>query len=87
MDPIDERYQIQKELGRGGMGIVYLGPDELLDRPVAIKVVSDPNLDTKSRSRILREARLAAHLNHPNIVAVYDAGETEGNPYIGMEYI
>ena len=87
MDPIDERYQIQKELGRGGMGIVYLGHDELLDRPVAIKVVSDPNLDTKTRSRILREARLSAHMNHPNIVAVYDAGETEGNPYIVMEYI
>ena len=54
MDPIDERYQIEKELGQGGMGVVYLGHDDLLDRPVAIKVVSDPNLDTKSRSRILR---------------------------------
>ena len=87
MNRIDERYQILGELGRGGMGVVYLGHDEVLDRDVAIKLVSDPQLDEKGRARVLREARLAGQLNHPNIVAVHDAGETGGNPYIVMEHI
>ncbi len=87
MDRLAQRYQIERELGRGGMGIVYLAHDEVLDRPVAIKVVSEPNLDAKGRARLLREARLAAQLNHPNIVAIHDAGETGDTAYIAMEYI
>ncbi len=69
------------------MGIVYLAQDEVLDRPVAIKVVGESNLDAKGRARLLREARLAAQLNHPNIVAIHDAGETGDTAYIAMEYI
>ena len=54
-DRLAQRYRIERELGRGGMGIVYLAHDEVLDRPVAIKVVSEPNLDAKGRARLLRE--------------------------------
>ncbi|MGH2620808.1 MAG: protein kinase domain-containing protein, partial [Anaerolineales bacterium] len=86
-DWLAQRYQIERELGRGGMGIVYLAHDEVLDRPVAIKVVGESNLDAKGRARLLREARLAAQLNHPNIVAIHDAGETSSTAYIAMEYI
>lgn len=87
MDQIDQRYRIAKELGRGAMGTVYLGHDEVLDRDVAIKVVNDPKLDEKGKARMLREARLAGQLNHPNIVAIHDAGETDGIPYIVMEFV
>jgi len=87
VDRLAQRYQIERELGRGGMGIVYLAHDEVLDRPVAIKVVSESNLDANGRARLLREARLAAQLNHPNIVAIHDAGETGNTAYIAMEYI
>ena len=87
MDRLAQRYQIERELGRGGMGVVYLARDEVLDRPLAIKVVSESNLDAKGRARLLREARLAGQLNHPNIVAIHDAGETGSTAYIAMEYI
>lgn len=69
------------------MGVVYLAHDELLDRRVAIKVVDDPSLGIKGRERLLREARLAAQLNHRNIVAIHDVIETDGVPHIIMEYV
>jgi ABC-type oligopeptide transport system substrate-binding subunit/predicted Ser/Thr protein kinase len=72
---IQDRYRVDSELGRGGMGIVYRAEDTLLERPVAIKIVSAAGLGTEGRSRLLQEARAAARLNHPNIVAVYDVGE------------
>ena len=87
LESIAERYEIESELGRGGMGVVYLAHDELLDRRVAIKVVNDPSLGKNGRDRLLREARFAAQLNHPNIVAIHDAIETDGTPHIVMEYV
>jgi serine/threonine-protein kinase len=84
---IGKRYRLERRLGGGGMAIVYEAWDERLDRPVAVKVLAD-NLaeDADVRRRFLREARLAAQLSHPNVIAVYDAGEHDGRPYIVMEY-
>jgi eukaryotic-like serine/threonine-protein kinase len=82
------RYRVDEVLGSGGMALVYRARDEELDRPVAIKVLAD-NLaaDEAFRKRFLREARLAAQLAHRNVVQVYDSGETDGRPYIVMEYV
>lgn len=79
---------IQRELGRGGMGIVLLGRDERLDRPVAIKVLP-PHLaaDGDTRERFLREARMAAQLSHPNIVPVFRADELGGFAFFAMGYV
>lgn len=85
------RYRIDAELGRGGMGVIYRAHDQVLDRDVALKLLTDPALGPEGRSRLLREARAAARLNHPNIVSVYDAGEADGpegaTPFIVMEYV
>jgi eukaryotic-like serine/threonine-protein kinase len=82
------RFRLERAAGHGGMATVYLGRDDELDRPVAIKLLAE-NLagDQAFRERFLREARLAARLSHPNVVSVYDAGEDEGRPYIAMEYV
>jgi eukaryotic-like serine/threonine-protein kinase len=82
------RYRIDRELGRGGMGIVYQATDLVLDRPVALKVLPDQLRDNPQALRnFVREAKAAAKLNHPNIVTVYDAGEQDGRTYIAMEYV
>ena len=82
------RYRIERELGRGGMAGVYLARDEELHRPVAVKVLAEHLGDDETfRARFLREARLAGRLSHQNIVQVYDAGETDGRPFIVMEYV
>ncbi|BCS31104.1 hypothetical protein TBR22_A03040 [Luteitalea sp. TBR-22] len=78
-------YHVRDRLGHGGMGVVYLGYDPMLDRPVAIKVLKVP--DEETRRRFLREARLAAKVHHPHIVSIYAVGEHEGNPYLAMEFI
>jgi eukaryotic-like serine/threonine-protein kinase len=96
MDPILEQlsphlagqYEIERELGRGGMGVVYLARELRLDRHVALKVLpphltSDPTI----RERFLREARTAAQLSHPNIVPIYRAEEVGGFAYFAMAYI
>jgi eukaryotic-like serine/threonine-protein kinase len=82
------RYDVERELGAGGMGQVLLGRDVALDRPVAIKVIA-PDLASSpaSRERFLREARTVARLRHPNIVAVYAAGEADNLLYFVMEYV
>jgi len=82
------RYRIGQPLGQGGMANVYLAHDEELDRPVALKILAD-NLagDATFRDRFEREARLAARLSHPNVVGVFDVGESEGRPFIVMEYV
>ncbi len=81
-------YRIVERLGAGGMGIVYLAEDPRLGRRVALKRVSDPALTTPdARAHLLREAAMAATLNHPNIATVYDVLEEEGRPYIVMEYV
>jgi ABC-type oligopeptide transport system substrate-binding subunit len=83
------RYHLEVELGSGGMGTVYRAHDTLLDRPVALKVLSNTGLGTEGRLRLLREARAAAKLNHPNIMAVYDAGEDAAHDasFIVMELV
>lgn len=87
-DLIGDRYELGGQLGAGGMARVYLAHDRLLDREVAIKVLSDPYAsDPNFVERFRREASAAAGLNHPNIVSVYDRGEADGSYYIVMEYL
>ena len=82
------KYQIERPLGRGGMGAVFLATDTVLRRPVAIKVlVSAADNADRSPARLLREARSASALNHPNIVAVYEIGEENELAFISMEYV
>ena len=82
------RYQIEKVLGTGAMGAVYLARDETLDRPVAIKVPKFPDgAGEEVIQRFYREARSAAAITHPNICAIYDIGEDEGTYFIAMQYV
>ncbi len=86
--PARTRYRLIRELGRGGMGIVYHAEDVLLQRPVAYKVLPDAiREDPKALEYFLREARIAASLQHPNIVTIYDAGQAADEIYIAMEYV
>jgi serine/threonine protein kinase len=87
IDPIGP-YQIQKRLGRGGMGVVYQAYDSALRRVVAIKFLS-PRLAVMplARARFTREAQAAAAINHPNVVTIHAIGEYEGLPYLVMEYV
>ena len=82
-----ERYRLDSELGRGGMGTVYRATDLELHREVAVKVLSATAQDTDARERLLREARAAAALNHPHIVAIHDVGESSGFPFLVMELV
>jgi class 3 adenylate cyclase/ABC-type oligopeptide transport system substrate-binding subunit/streptogramin lyase/predicted Ser/Thr protein kinase len=81
-------YRIERLLGEGGTGAVYLAIDENLDRPVALKLLP-PELsrDERFRKRFLREARMAAHLEHPGIVPIYAAGEADGQLYLAMRHV
>jgi serine/threonine-protein kinase len=81
-------FTIQRVLGRGGMGIVYLANDTRLGRPVALKVLDVYEIpDAEKKSRFLHEAQAAAAIRHPNIATIYEVSETEdGMPYIAMEY-
>ena len=85
---INERYEIIKSIGEGGMANVYLAKDIILDRKVAIKVLrGDLANDDKFIRRFQREALSASSLSHPNIVEMYDVGEDNGNYYIVMEFV
>ena len=86
---LPERYRDPKPIGRGGMGEVYCATDELLARPVAVKVLAERYaVDHEIRQRFTREALAAARLSgEPNIVTIYDVDEFEGRPFIVMEYI
>ncbi len=85
---INDRYEIIKTIGEGGMANVYLAYDIILERKVAVKVLrGDLATDEKFVRRFQREALSASSLSHPNIVEVYDVGEDTGNYYIVMEYI
>ena len=86
-DVLNHRYRLDAELGRGGMGVVYRGHDLLLARDVAVKMISQAGLGTEGRARLLREAQAVAQLNHPNIITLFDAGETDGTTYIVMELL
>jgi len=81
------RYIIRKELGNGGMGVVYLGWDTDLHRLVAIKRILPQYDDARLVERFLRERRVIGHLDHPNIVSVYDSGVHLDQPYLVMKYI
>lgn len=84
------RYEILDEVGQGAMGTVYRARDPLIERTVAIKTVPIAQLRQEgadAESRFLREAQSAGRLSHPNIVTIYDVGETDGLAYIAMEYL
>src|SRR5207249_1752162 len=82
------RYSIDRELGRGGMGVVYLARDVHLDRPVAIKLLPPDRAQQPSlRERFLREARMAAKLSHPNIIPIHAVEETAGFVYYVMAFV
>ena len=81
-------YRIERRLGRGGMGIVYLAVEPGLDRRVALKLVApDAAADEVFRARFAHESRIAASIEHPNVVPIYAAGEHEGMPFIAMRYV
>ncbi|MFT5144884.1 MAG: serine/threonine protein kinase, partial [Thalassolituus oleivorans] len=82
-------YRIVKELGKGGMGVVYKAEDTKLDRTVALKLLAPHMLSSESdRARFYREARAAAALHHPNIATIFEIDETgDGSPFIAMEYV
>ncbi len=82
-------FRIERELGRGAVGVVYLAHDTKLDRPVAIKSLpAEVMANPKARSRFAREARVLASLNHPNIATIYDEfQETEDVAYLILEYV
>ena len=85
---INNRYEIVKSIGEGGMANVYLANDKILDRKVAVKVLrGDLSSDDRFIRRFQREALSVSNLSHPNIVEVYDVGEEDGQYYIVMEYI
>ena len=84
---LGERYRLERPLGHGGMASVWLATDERLDRPVAIKVLSDTLAhDDEYLDRFRREAHVAAGLQHPNLVSIYDF-EADERPFLVMEYI
>ena len=83
-----KHYEILEELGKGGMGEVYLAQDTALDRKVAIKFLPEKmQKDATARVRLLREAKAAASLDHPFICKIYETGEIDSKAYIVMEYI
>ena len=85
------KYTVKGEAGRGAMGVVYVGHDPFIDREVAIKVCNTDDEDEANRDLARRmffnEAKSAGMLDHPNILRIYDAGESDGQPYIVMEYV
>ena len=81
-------YRVEELIGRGGMGEVYRAHDARLDRNVALKILAPRYADDDGfRERLLRESRLAASLDHPNVVPVYDAGEADAGLYLAMRYV
>lgn len=80
-------YRIERLLGAGGMGEVFLAVDTKLNRPVAIKFLSTGLADVAARQRFQREAQMASSLNHPHILTVHDAGEFEGRQYLVTEFV
>ena len=87
-----DRYRIEDVLGEGGMGRVYRALDTKLQRRVALKVLrvddeGDAVRREDAKARMMREARSAAALDHPNAVSIFDVGEVDGTPYIAMELV
>ena len=80
-------YRLERKLGEGGMGVVYEAFDPRLERNVAIKMIREGIEDETQRRRLMREARVAAGINHPNICHVYEVGEEGGELFIVMELL
>jgi serine/threonine protein kinase/Tfp pilus assembly protein PilF len=81
-------FEVERELGRGGMGVVYLARQTALKRPVALKLMSGQGgLDAEAAERFRREAEATAGLQHPNIVQIYEVGQAEGVPYFALEFV
>src|SRR5437868_5465892 len=80
-------YRLESQIGRGGMGSVYRALDTKLNRPVAIKFLSNDLADAAARRRFQREAQTASSLNHPHIVTVHDIGEVDGRQYLVTEFV
>jgi tetratricopeptide (TPR) repeat protein len=86
-DTLSNRYRLDEEIGRGGMGIVFRAWDSDLERQVAVKILGAHHQVGDARERLFREARAAAALSHPHVVAVHDVGEHQHMPYLVMELI
>jgi hypothetical protein len=85
---LKDRYRLDRLLGHGGMASVWLADDEVLDRPVAVKVLADTIAsDPEFLARFRREARVAARLSHPNLIGVFDYADGDERPYLVMEYV
>ena len=83
-----EHYEILRKLGAGGSGVVYLANDSLLQRPVVLKILRTGLLTAEQmRTTVLREARLASAIEHPNVCAIYEVGESGDEGYIVMQYV
>jgi serine/threonine-protein kinase len=83
-----EHYEIQRRLGSGGSGVVYLADDTRLQRPVVLKILRAGSLSVEQMRRtVLREARLASAIEHPNVCAIYEVGESGDEGYIAMQYV
>ena len=83
-----EHYEVVRKLGAGGSGVVYLANDTLLMRPVVLKILKRGALSIEQmRSTVLREARLASAIEHPNVCAIYEVGDLEDEAYIVMQYV
>jgi len=81
-------YELEARVGRGGMGVVWRARQPSLDRLVAVKLIgSDAADDEVFRERFLREAKLAASLEHPNVLPVYEAGESNGRLFLAMRFV
>src|SRR5437868_10092980 len=81
-------YQVIEKLGEGGMGVVWKALDTHLDRFVALKLLPPARVfDAERKRRFIQEAKAASALNHPNIITVYDIADSDGTPFIAMEYI
>ncbi len=81
-------YHLESVVGRGGMGVVYRATDTALDRPVAIKLIAPLAADDEAfRARFLRESKMAAAIDHPNIIPIYEAGERDGSYFLAMRFV
>jgi serine/threonine protein kinase/ABC-type branched-subunit amino acid transport system substrate-binding protein len=81
-------YRVEAQVGRGGMGVVYRATDLSLERPVALKLIAPELAESERfRTRFLREPRLAASLDHPNVIPIYEAGEQQGQLYLAMRFV